>query len=146
EVLRPVRPMLASTASTAAEALASTGRASVEYKLDGARIQVHRDGDEVRVFTRSLADVTTRLPEVVAVTRSLPADRLVLDGESLMLDIDERPRPFQETQSRFGTRTPSERLLRPYFFDVLHVDGTDLLDHPLDERLALLERLAGEHR
>jgi len=146
EVLRPVRPMLAATAESVTEALASTGEASVEFKLDGARIQVHRDGAEVRVFTRSLADVTHRLPEVVEVAAALPVQRVVLDGESLALDADARPRAFQDTMSRFGADAPREQLMRPYFFDVLHVDGADLLDRPLRDRLAVLERVAAPWR
>ncbi|MEY9852346.1 DNA ligase-1 [Leifsonia sp. EB41] len=142
---RPVLPMLAATASSAAAALETTGRASVEYKLDGARIQVHRSGDTVRVFTRTLADITHRVPEVVEIVRRLPARDLVLDGETLALDEDGVPRPFQETMSRFGAEG-RETLLHPWFFDILHVDGRDLLDEPLSVRLAELERVAGEHR
>ena len=146
EVLRPVRPMLASTATSVAEGLAATGRASVEHKLDGARIQVHRDGDEIRIFTRNLADVTRRLAEVVEVVRGFPARSFVLDGESLALDADARPRAFQATMSRFGADAPREQALQPYFFDVLEVDGVDLLDRPLADRLAELERIAGAYR
>ncbi|MEY9952286.1 ATP-dependent DNA ligase [Leifsonia sp. EB34] len=142
---RPVLPMLAATAPSAAAALETTGRASVEYKLDGARIQVHRSGDSVRVFTRTLADITHRVPEVVEIVRRLPARDLVLDGETLALDEDGGPRPFQETMSRFGAER-RETLLHPWFFDILHVDGRDLLDEPLSVRLAELERVAGEHR
>jgi len=142
---RPVLPMLAATAPSAAAALETTGRASVEYKLDGARIQVHRSGDSVRVFTRTLADITHRVPEVVEIVRRLPARDLVLDGETLALDEDGGPRPFQETMSRFGAEG-RETLLHPWFFDILHVDGRDLLDEPLSVRLAELERVAGEHR
>jgi DNA ligase-1 len=143
---RPVQPMLASTASSAAAALETTGEASVEYKLDGARIQVHRSGDDVRVFTRNLADVTHRLPEVVEVVRGLPVRDAILDGETLALDEDGAPRPFQETMSRFGADAARETLLHPWFFDVLHVDGRDLLDEPLSTRIAELERIAAAHR
>lgn len=143
---RPVLPMLAASAPTAADAIATTGAASVEYKLDGARIQVHRAGDEVRVFTRNLADITHRLPEVVEVVRRLPVRDVILDGETLSLDEDGAPRPFQETMSRFGAEAVRETVLHPWFFDVLHVDGRDLLDEPLSTRLAELERIAGEHR
>lgn len=143
---RPVLPMLAASAPTAADAIATTGEASVEYKLDGARIQVHRAGDEVRVFTRNLADITHRLPEVVEVVRRLPVRDVILDGETLSLDEDGAPRPFQETMSRFGAEVVRETVLHPWFFDVLHVDGRDLLDEPLSTRLAELERIAGEHR
>ncbi|WP_158867043.1 ATP-dependent DNA ligase [Leifsonia sp. AG29] len=157
---RPVLPMLAASAATAAAALETTGEASVEYKLDGARIQVHRSGDEVRVFTRNLADITHRLPEVVELVRRLPVRDVILDGETLSLDEEGAPRPFQETMSRFSRWVPGasggsaptptevgrETLLHPWFFDVLHVDGRDLLDEPLSVRLAELERVAGEHR
>ena len=143
---RPVLPMLAATAASASAALATTGEASVEYKLDGARIQVHRAGDDVRVFTRNLADVTRRLPEVVEVVRQMPVHDVILDGETLSLDEDGAPRPFQETMSRFGAEAARETLLHPWFFDVLHVDGRDLLDEPLSTRIAELERIAPEHR
>jgi DNA ligase-1 len=143
---RPVLPMLASTAATPSEAIEITGEASVEYKLDGARIQVHRRGDEVGVYTRSLADVTHRVPELVEIVRALPADDLILDGETLSLDEDGGPRPFQETMSRFGADASRELALRPWFFDILHVDGRDLIDEPLSTRLTELERVAGEWR
>ncbi|MDQ4214654.1 ATP-dependent DNA ligase [Microbacterium capsulatum] len=143
---RPVLPMLAATAATPTAALEITGEASVEYKLDGARIQVHRHGDEVGVFTRSLADVTHRLPEIVEIVRALPAHDLILDGETLSLDEDGGPRPFQETMSRFGADVARELVLRPWFFDLLHVDGRDLIDEPLAVRLAELDRVAGAWR
>lgn len=143
---RPVLPMLASTAATPTAALEITGEASVEYKLDGARIQVHRHGDDVHVYTRSLADITHRVPEIVEIVRGLPAHDLILDGETLSLDEDGGPRPFQETMSRFGADVARELVLRPWFFDVLHVDGRDLLDEPLGMRLAELERVASEWR
>ncbi|MBT2494823.1 ATP-dependent DNA ligase [Microbacterium sp. ISL-59] len=146
QVGRPVLPMLASTAATASEALQVTGEASVEYKLDGARIQVHRHGDEVGVYTRSLADITHRVPEIVEIVQSLPVHDIILDGETLSLDEDGGPRPFQETMSRFGAEVSRELVLRPWFFDVLHVDGRDLLDEPLSTRLSELERVAGEWR
>lgn len=146
QVGRPVLPMLAATAATPSAALEVTGRASVEYKLDGARIQVHRHGDEVGVYTRSLADITHRVPEIVEIVRSLPAEDLILDGETLSLDEDGGPRPFQETMSRFGAEVSRELVLRPWFFDALHVDGRDLIDEPLSVRLAELERVAGEWR
>src|SRR5690606_18754949 len=143
---RPVLPILAGTAATPTAALEITGEASVEYKLDGARIQVHRRGDEVHVYTRSLADITSRVPEIVEIVRALPAQDLILDGETLSLDEEGRPKPFQETMSRFGADVPREMLLRPWFFDVLHVDGRDLIDEPLAVRLAELDRVAGEWR
>lgn len=146
EVGRPVLPMLASTAATPSAALEITGTASVEYKLDGARIQVHRHGDDVGVYTRGLADITHRVPELVEIVRALPVDDVILDGETLSLDEDGGPRPFQETMSRFGADASRELVLRPWFFDVLHVDGRDLIDEPLSVRLAELERVAGDWR
>ncbi|WP_345752505.1 ATP-dependent DNA ligase [Microbacterium rhizophilus] len=144
---RPVMPMLASTAASVADALTTLGRgASVEYKLDGARIQVHRDGDDVRVYTRSLADVTHRVPELVEAVRALPAERVILDGETLSLDDDGSPRPFQDTMARFGSEAAAAIALRPWFFDILHVDGRDLLDEPLSTRLDELERVVGPLR
>lgn len=143
---RPVQPMLASTAASARAALEATGEASVEYKLDGARIQVHRSGDDVGIYTRTLADVTHRLPEVVEVVRALPVRNVILDGETLALDEDGGPRPFQETMSRFGADAARSTVLHPWFFDVLHIDGRDLLDEPLSTRIGVLERIAPEHR
>jgi DNA ligase-1 len=140
--------MLAASAATVAEALVATGRASVEWKLDGARIQVHRADDEVRAFTRNLNDVTARVPEVVEVVRQFPARRFVLDGEAIGLTDDALPRRFQDTMSRFGTddATSHAMTLAPFFFDVLHLDGEDLLDRPLGERAAILAGLVGEWR
>ncbi|WP_314454686.1 ATP-dependent DNA ligase [uncultured Microbacterium sp.] len=143
---RGVQPMLASTATSVADALGVAGRASVEYKLDGARVQVHRHGDEVHVFTRTLADVTHRVPEIVEVVRGLPVDDVILDGETLSLDDDGGPRPFQDTMARFGAETAREIALRPWFFDVLHIDGRDLVDEPLSARLEELERIASPWR
>ena len=150
EVGRGVLPMLASTAGSATEALETLGgAASVEYKLDGARIQVHRDGADVRVFTRSLADITHRVPEIVTAVRALPADRVILDGETLSLDEDGGPRPFQDTMARFGSLGADDAaavVLRPWFFDILHLDGRDLIDEPLSTRLALLDSAVGDAR
>jgi DNA ligase-1 len=146
EVGRPVRPMLASPAESLPVALAELGaEVSVEYKLDGARIQVHRDGDVVGVWTRTLHEVTDRVPELVELVRGLPCRAVVLDGETLALHDDGRPRPFQETASRFGADV-HELLLRPFFFDCLHLDGADLIDAPLRGRLEALDRAVGEHR
>jgi DNA ligase-1 len=158
EVGRPVRPMLASPAESLPEALAELGGSVVEHKLDGARIQVHRDGDEVHVFTRTLRDITSSVPELVELVRGLPCRSVVLDGETLALNDDGKPRPFQETMSRFGSlldgtsagertsaRNVRDLLLHPFFFDCLHLDGTDLLDLPLRERLDSLRRVAGPH-
>lgn len=148
ELGRPVRPMLASPAETLEEAVAAHAEVVVEYKLDGARIQVHKDGSEVRVWTRSLREITPHVAELAEVVRGLPCESVVLDGETLALTDDGRPRPFQETQSRFGsTREEQVRalLLRPYFFDCLHLDGADLLDEPLSVRRQALAKVAPEH-
>jgi DNA ligase-1 len=142
EVGVALRPMLAASAATVTEALATTGEASVEYKLDGARIQVHRKGEEVRVFTRSLAEVTHRLPEVVDAVLRLPVRDAVFDGETLTIGEDGAPRPFQQTMARFGADAAREAILHPWFFDVLHLDGHDLIDEPLARRRAELLRVA----
>ncbi|MFI8971988.1 ATP-dependent DNA ligase [Nocardia asteroides] len=147
EVGRPVAPMLASPGGSLDEALAELGpQVSVEHKLDGARIQVHRDGERVWVFTRTLRDITASVPELVALVAGLDCTSVVLDGETLALTDAGRPRPFQETMSRFATVGDTrELLLHPYFFDCLHLDGADLIDEPLRTRRAALERVAGEH-
>ena len=135
----PLSPMLAQSAPDVSAALLATGSpATVDVKLDGIRIQVHRSGDEVAVFTRSLDDITTRMPEVVEAVRHLPVREIVLDGEAMALDAAGRPRPFQETSSRAATRGAVTVALSPYFFDLLHLDGTDLLDQPGRERWAAL--------
>ncbi len=145
---RPIQPMLASSAPDLDAALAKMdGSLAVDAKLDGIRIQVHRRGDEVLIATRSLDDITHRLPEVVEVVRSLTADELVLDGEALALDAAGRPRPFQETAARTASSSDGTTAVTPYFFDVLHLDGRDLLDLPATERWAALEALVPEeHR
>ncbi|MDT0275413.1 ATP-dependent DNA ligase [Blastococcus goldschmidtiae] len=147
QVGRPVRPMLAGPGSSLDGALADLGSdVTVEFKLDGARIQVHRDGDDVRVWTRTLREITDGVPELVTLVRSLPCRSAVLDGETLALDDDGRPRAFQDRMSRFGSDAADEGvLLSPFFFDLLHLDGRDLLDEPLRVRLdALAELLAGD--
>ncbi|SEQ16789.1 DNA ligase-1 [Lentzea xinjiangensis] len=145
EVGRPLRPMLASPAESLDEALDELGGCVVEHKLDGARIQVHRSGDEVHVYTRTLREITKTVPELVELVRGLPCTSVVLDGETLALTDEGRPRPFQETMSRFGAQDERELLLHPYFFDCLHLDGKDLLDEPLRDRLAALRQVAGRH-
>ena len=143
----PLAPMLAGTAADVGAAFAKAGPSAVDWKLDGARIQVHRAGDDVAVYTRTLDDVTARLPEVVAVARALPARAIVLDGEAIALRADGRPEPFQVTAARFGTRQARSVPLSSLFFDVLHLDGEDLLDAPLARRTELLDRIVpAEHR
>jgi ATP-dependent DNA ligase I len=142
QVGRPIQPMLAAPGEDVEAALARTGPAAVEYKLDGARLQVHRRGDEVRAFTRSLDDITARVPEVVEAVLALPARDLVLDGEAIALRPDGRPHRFQVTASRFGSRSADSTVaLTPLFFDLLHVDGEDLIDRPGGERAAALDAL-----
>ena len=145
QVGRPVGPMLAQTAAGVAEALAKLGGTAVfEAKLDGARVQIHRAGDRVTVYTRSLDDVTARLPEVVEATLALPVRELIADGEAIALRPDGRPQPFQVTGSRFGRSVDvaAARTAQPlsvFFFDILHRDGIDLLDAPTSERTAALD-------
>jgi DNA ligase-1 len=135
---RPLAPMLASSAPDVAGALDATGLpAYADEKLDGIRIQVHRSGDAVSVYSRSLDDITTRMPAVVEAVRAMPVETMVLDGEALGVGPDGRPLPFQETAAR-AARRDGAPLVRPYFFDLLHLDGADLLDAPLTDRWAAL--------
>ncbi len=146
ELFRPVQPMLADSASDLVQALITSGSAmatAIEWKLDGARIQVHRADDRVAVYTRSLNDVTSRVPEVVDAVLAFPARTLILDGEVIALAENGRPLAFQETMRRFGRRLDVDALratipLTPYFFDVLLHDGQDVFDRPLSERWQLL--------
>ncbi len=150
---RPVGPMLAQTATSVADALERHSGATIfEAKLDGARVQIHRSADEVTVYTRSLDDVTARLPEVVAATLALPVTELIADGEAIALRPDNRPHRFQVTASRFGRSVDvaaavAAQPLSVFFFDILHHDGIDLLDAPTTERLAALDALVPQrHR
>jgi DNA ligase-1 len=140
EIFRPILPMLASAASGVAEALADFQLASVEWKLDGIRIQIHRRGDEVRIYTRNLNDITDALPGIVAAVRRLPIEQAVLDGEALWMS-EEGPAPFQETVSQIDRGAPPEGIVT-FLFDVLHLDGEDQLDMPLRDREAKLDALA----
>jgi DNA ligase-1 len=146
ELFRPLQPMLAQAADDVVAALAQLGEAAFEYKLDGARIQVHRAGDEVRVFSRQLNDVSVAVPEVVEAARRLPLRDAILDGEAIALRPDGTPLPFQVTMRRFGRKLDVERLraelpLSAFFFDVLYADGTVLLGEPYSARFAVLERV-----
>ncbi len=145
-VLHPIQPMLAASAADVGEALGHTGAASVEWKLDGARVQVHRAGDEVRIYTRNLNDITGRLGGVVALARGLPATSFVLDGEVLGVDEDAKPQAFQDTMSAFGrdAASGSAAALLVRFFDILHRDGTDLIDEPLAARQRHLDEVVGD--
>jgi DNA ligase-1 len=143
QLFRPVLPMLADSAEDERAALATLGEAALEFKLDGARVQVHKSGDEVRVYSRRLNDVTVAVPELVEAVRTFPAGELVLDGETVALRADGKPHPFQVTMRRYGRRLDVDRLraelpLSPFFFDLLYLDGSPLLDRPLGERLAAL--------
>ncbi|OMB91969.1 ATP-dependent DNA ligase, partial [Mycolicibacterium conceptionense] len=148
QVGRPVGPMLAQTATDVADALERLGGTAVlEAKLDGARVQIHRKGSEVSVFTRSLDDVTHRLPEVVEATLALPATDLIADAEAIALRPDNRPQPFQVTAARFGRKTANDlEPLSVFFFDLLHVDGQDLLDLPTGQRLSALDALVPRYQ
>jgi DNA ligase-1 len=146
QVFRPLQPMLADSAEDVDDALQQLGRGAFEYKLDGARIQVHKAGDDVRIFTRQLNDVTASAPELVESVRVLPARELVLDGEAIALRENGKPQPFQITMRRFGRRLDVERLrgelpLSPYFFDLLYLDGAALIDRPASERFEALTSL-----
>jgi len=140
ELFRPIYPMLASTAASVGEAVESFDHSSVEWKLDGIRIQIHRRGDEVRIYTRNLNDVSDRLPGIVAAARALPVEQAVLDGEALWMSED-GPAAFQETVSQIDSDAPPEGVVT-FLFDALHIDGEDLLDTPLEERASKLEAIA----
>ncbi|MFD9426176.1 MULTISPECIES: ATP-dependent DNA ligase [unclassified Streptomyces] len=146
---RPVQPMLAHTARSVTEAVERLGPCAVEEKLDGIRVQVHRDGSRVRAYTRTLDDITERLPDVVTAVAGFPGDRFILDGEVIALGDDGRPRPFQETAARVGSRrdvpgAAAHVPVVPVFFDALSVDGEALLDLPFTARHAALARLVPE--
>ena len=150
QLFRPVQPMLAQSSEDVAEALAELGEASLEYKLDGARIQVHKSQDRVAVFSRAANDVTVAGPEVVEAVRALPARELILDGEVLSLTRDGRPQPFQVSMRRFGRKQDVARLaaqlpMTPFWFDLIYLDGAPLVDEPQSRRLSELARLAPAH-
>jgi DNA ligase-1 len=143
QLFRPVHPMLAGSADDESAAIGELGEAALEYKLDGARIQVHKSGDQVAVYSRRLNDVTAAVPELVEVVRGLPARELILDGEVIALRPDSTPHPFQITMSRFGRRLDIDRIrqefpLTPFFFDLLYLDGGPLVDEPARRRLSAL--------
>lgn len=143
ELFRPLRPMLAQTAEDAEDALRRFSPAGFEYKLDGARVQVHKAGSDVRIFTRELNDVTAAAPEIVTAVAALPADDLILDGEAIVFRHDGMPQSFQVTMRRFGRKLDVDAMrgqlpLSALFFDCLYRDGTPLIDRPQDERAAAL--------
>ncbi len=146
-MFRPLLPMLAQTASDAEEALEQLGEAAFEHKLDGARVQIHRDGDEVRIFTRGLKEMSGNAPELIELVRALPMQRCILDGEAIARDRDGRPLPFQTTMRRFGRASSDEALraelpLSLTLFDVLWCEGESMLDAPWRQRRALLDERA----
>jgi DNA ligase-1 len=149
QLLRPLQPMLAQAAADVADAVGRIRPAAVEWKLDGARIQVHRLGDVVRVFTRNLADVSAQVPEIVESVMQFQADAVVLDGEAIALGRDDRPHPFQVTMSRFSSRLGVEEHrssvpLKAFFFDCLHLNGDDLIDRSGADRFSALTSAAPE--
>jgi DNA ligase-1 len=144
EIFRPILPMLASTSATVEEAMSGFEHASVEWKLDGIRIQIHRRDQEVRIYTRNLNDITAALPGIVAAVLRLPVERAVLDGEALWMG-EHGPASFQDTVSQIDRDAPPEGIVT-FLFDLLHVDGEDLVDMPLQSRAATLDSIAPQLR
>ncbi len=147
QLFRPVQPMLAQTSEDVAAALDDFGEAALEFKFDGARVQVHRSGDEVVVFSRRLNDVTQAVPEIVEAVRALPGESFIFDGEVLSLTPEGRPQPFQITMRRFGRKLDVERMraklpLNPFWFDLLYLDGQSLIDEPQARRFQMLKQLS----
>ena len=147
QLFRPIQPMLAQSSETVEAAIEELGEAALEFKFDGARVQVHRADDDVRIFTRSLNDVTPAAPEIVELARSLPAREFILDGEVICLTPGGAPHPFQITMRRFGRKLDVERLraelpLTPFWFDLVYLDGGSLVDEPQSRRFAALSQLA----
>jgi DNA ligase-1 len=147
QLFRPVQPMLASTSDDVASALGELGEAALEFKFDGARVQVHRSGDQVAVYSRRLNNVTPAVPEIVEAVRALPGENLILDGEVLSLTPEGRPQPFQVTMRRFGRRLEVDRMrgelpLTPFWFDLLYYDGQSLIDEPQSRRFGLLDEIS----
>jgi DNA ligase-1 len=144
ELFRPILPMLASTAESVADAVSSFDRSSVEWKLDGIRIQIHRRGEEVRIYTRNLNEITHALPGIVQAVQRLDVKQAVLDGEAIWM-ADDGPAAFQETVAQIDADAPPEGI-STFLFDLLHLDGEDLLDTPLEERAGKLEAIASQLR
>jgi DNA ligase-1 len=146
QLFRPVQPMLAQTAEDLSEALSELGEAALEYKFDGARVQAHKSGDQVTIYSRGSNDVSAAVPEVVEAVRALPAKDLILDGEVLSLDSEGRPQPFQVSMRRFGRKLDVDRLLNelpmtPFWFDLLYLNGGSLIDEPQARRFDELKQL-----
>jgi len=149
QLFRPVQPMLAQTAEDAASALHDLGEAALEYKFDGARVQVHRSGDQVAVYSRALNEVTGAVPEIVEAARALPVKDFIIDGEVISLTPEGRPQPFQVTARRFGRKLDLDRMrselpLTPFWFDLLYLDGESLLDQPQARRFTALKELSSD--
>jgi len=147
QLFRPVQPMLAQTAEDVTDALEELGEAAFEYKFDGARVQAHKSGDDVVIFSRGSNDVSAAVPEVVSAVRALPAENLILDGEVLSLDPQGRPQPFQVSMRRFGRKLDVESLradlpMSPFWFDLIYLNGASAIDEPQARRFAELEKLA----
>src|SRR5207244_11331648 len=150
--ISPMKPMLAEMAEDLDEVLAvHGGMTAIEYKLDGARIQIHRKGDAVKIFSRRLSDVTSSLPELVAIAKGLPASDFLVEGEVVAVDREGKPLPFQDLMRRFrrvhGIESAQEEIpLKLYLFDVLHLDGRKLIDEPYRVRWEILERVVPRNR
>jgi DNA ligase 1 len=147
--MSPVDPMLAQVASDVVEAIENLGEAAFEWKMDGARIQVHKQGGDVRIFTRGLNEVTAAIPEIADEVRAMPAEQLVLDGETIAFTAEGRPHAFQTTMRRFGRKLDVERMrkelpMRAYYFDCLLRDGVDLTHRTTRERFAALTAVVPE--
>jgi DNA ligase-1 len=146
QLFRPLQPMLAQSAGTVSDAMDELGEAALEFKMDGARVQVHKSGEDVVAYSRSLNDVTAAVPEVVEIVRALPARDLILDGEVLSLEPGGRPHPFQVTMRRFGRKLDVDQLRRelpltPFWFDLIYLNGGPLLDESQARRFALLREI-----
>ena len=149
QLFRPVQPMLAQTAEDVSDAIGQLGEAALEFKFDGARVQAHKSGDDVRIYSRQQNDVSAAVPEIVEAVRALPAHDLILDGEVLSLDGEGRPQPFQVSMRRFGRKLNVEQLLEelpmsPFWFDLLYLNGGSMIDEPQVKRFGELARLAPE--
>jgi len=145
QLFRPIKPMLAQTATNVGEALEHATPAAFEFKLDGARIQVHKQGQQVKIFSRLMNEVTNALPEVVEMVKGINLNEVILDGEAIALTADGRPLPFQTTMRRFGRKLDVESLrgelpLVPFFFDILYADGKSVVEQPYETRSQILSQ------
>jgi DNA ligase-1 len=151
KLFHPISPMLASPVEGEVEAIERLGEAGWEYKIDGARIQVHKDGEEIRIFTRHLKEITESVPEIITLAKKFPMDKAIFEGEAIALREDGRPLPFQTTMRRFGRIQDVEKIqkeipLKPFFFDLLHLDGESLIENSYKERFGQLsERIPPEY-